>query len=158
MESSLRLALGVVLLVACTTERSVPAAEHGAAANEPTPQATPAANDAEEAALAPVEPWPLPAEVLSPWQAALILMDPKVLTAEQRRQRAYARRKAIMLNPNSATKKVLEDLARAAENGEIDPNASKSEVVFTAKGVPGAQQGAPPAGWRPPAEGATAGG
>ena len=76
-------------------------------------------------------------------------MDPHHLTVEQRRQRAYARRKAVMLNPDSVSARVLEDLAKAAEAGEIDPNAS--QMVFTARGVEGEHKRPPPAGWRPPA-------
>lgn len=139
--------------LACTVEPT-PATTAGAAPSPAgaTPSATALEIATDEAlpaeAAASASPWPLPDEVLTPWQAALILMDPHALTAEQRRQRAYARRKAIMLNPDSPTAKVLEDLAKAAAAGEIDPKAS-GEVVFSVGGTPA--KGAPPAGWRPPA-------
>jgi hypothetical protein len=132
----------------------------GACAREPVEEQAPAIQaraeadaTAEESAAAVVDErpaWPLPDEILTPWQFALIVMDPHHLTAEQRRQRAYARRKAMALNPDSVTARVLDDLAKAAEAGEIDPNAS-SQIVFTARGAEGGTKGPPPAGWRPAA-------
>lgn len=94
--------------------------------------------------------WPLPDEILSPWETGLLVMDTHHLTGVQRRQRAYARRKAMMLNPDSGTARVLEDLAKAAEAGELDPQGG-SQVVFTARGVERKSGGSPPAGSRPPA-------
>lgn len=117
-----------------------------ALADEPA-AAEPAAAELATAEIE-VPAWPLPYEIVSPWEFALIVMDPHDLTATQRRQRAYARRKAVMLNPDSVTARVLEDLAKATANGDIDPRGG-SQIVFTARGVEG--KGPPPAGWRPPA-------
>jgi hypothetical protein len=94
--------------------------------------------------------WPLPEHVLHPWDTALLMIDPMHLTAAQRLQRAHARRRQISLNPDSPTAKVLDDLAKAAAEGQIDPDADRG-VVFTAPGVerkpkPG---DAPPAGVDP---------
>jgi hypothetical protein len=142
----LRLATLVALLAACAREPAT-------ASVDQAPPAAPAADphvDEVPPAVAEAPACPLPDEILTPWQFALIVMDPHHLTVEQRRQRAYARRKAVMLNPDSVSARVLEDLAKAAEAGEIDPNAS--QMVFTARGVEGDRKGPPPAGWRPPAD------
>jgi hypothetical protein len=124
-----------------------------AAVATPAPAPTRAPDDAPDVTGVEAPPWPLPEHVLHPWETALIVIDPHHLTAQQRLQRAYARRKMIMLNPDSATARVLDDLAKAAAAGEIDPNAKGGGMVFTAPGVapngppPGA---APPAGTRVP--------
>lgn len=147
--SPLPFATLVVLLAACAREPATAVVEEAPPA---APEVAPADPDVGEVPpeVAEAPAWPLPDEILTPWQFALIVMDPHHLTVEQRRQRAYARRKAVMLNPDSVSARVLEDLAKAAEAGEIDPNAS--QVVFTARGVEGGERkGPPPAGWRPPA-------
>ena len=50
----------------------------------------------------------------------LLDADPKTLTPEQRRKRAYALRKRIMQNPDSPTSQALEDIRRSALAGELD--------------------------------------
>ncbi len=148
------LGLGLLVIGACGPA-DASGAEDRAVAAAPAPAPTPAP-------AAETEPpaWPLPDEMLHPWETALVMIDPRHLTRTQRLQRAYARRKMLMLNPDSATARVLDDLAKAADAGEIDPSVSgtpgpsNNSVVFTAPGVApkgAAAPGAPPAGARPPA-------
>jgi hypothetical protein len=80
------LALAVGLAAACGTQA-------------PTPEQVPA-----DPVAAPADP--VPAEAATPpalteEELALIAADPKDLTPELRRKRAYARRKQIMQNPDS---------------------------------------------------------
>lgn len=139
----LALALGVGPgLTGCT--RDEPAspqtearAEH-AAAEADAPDSSPADPTPET-----TKPPPLSEEDL-----ALLAADPKDLTPEQRRARAYARRRQIMQNPDSPIARALQDLADAHQAGEID--ATPREGVWFS--LPGTKptHGRPPAGWRPP--------
>ena len=143
------LGLGLLWLCACGSGDERPAPYQPAQPDEAEPAV-------EAPAVAEAPAWPLPDEVLHPWESALVMIDPRHLTRTQRLQRAYARRKMIMLNPDSATARVLDDLAKAADAGEIDPGAAGkggSSMVFTAPGVAPKDDGAagPPAGARPPA-------
>ena len=146
-------ALVVVALTACGREPPRPEPISAATPAEPAAPSEPEPDGIEEGGAAPVavdrSAWPLPDEILTPWELGLIVMDSHHLTYTQRRQRAFARRKAMMLNPESVTARALEDLAKAAEAGELDPNGA-SQMVFTARGAPG-PKGSPPAGWRPAA-------
>jgi hypothetical protein len=130
------LALVVGLAVACTAEAPAPqkvTPDPVAAGETPAP--------APEEAKAATPP-PLTEEEL-----ALIAADPKDLTPEQRRKRAYARRKQIMQNPDSPTARALNDLAEAHQAGEIDVQR-KDGVWLSAPGTK-PTGGRPPAGWRP---------
>jgi len=91
---------------------------------------------------------------LSEEDKQLIAADPTTLTPEQRRKRAYALRRKIMQNPDSPAARTLEDLAKAAREGTIDPNADEGNgVVFHQRGAePEPEGGAPPGGYRPPAD------
>ena len=64
---------------------------------------------------------PEPAGPLTPEEEALIAADPKDLSIEDRRKRAYALRKKIMQNPDSAQAQELERIRKAVEAGEITP-------------------------------------
>lgn len=88
---------------------------------------------------------------LSEEDLALIAADPKDLTPEMRRKRAYARRRQIMQNPDSPTARALNDLAAAHQAGEIDVERKDSGPWLSAPGTK-PTSGRPPAGWRPPAE------
>ena len=79
---------------------------------------------------------------------ALIAADPKDLTPEMRRKRAYARRRQIMQNPDSPTARALRDLAQAHQSGNLDVKPKGGGVWFH---TPGSKPkgGIPPAGWRP---------
>ena len=66
-----------------------------------------------EAAHAPA---PLTAE-----EQRLIDADPKDLTQEERRKRAFALRKKIMQNPDSPAAQQLESIRKGVESGEIVP-------------------------------------
>src|SRR5689334_14605990 len=77
-------------------------------ADPPAPQA-----DAKQAEPEKAEPEkPADPNELSPEELALIEADPKDLTVEQRRKRAYALRKKIMQNPDSESAKTLMDAQR----------------------------------------------
>lgn len=115
----------------------------------PTPTAEPAAPA--EASVPAEDAVPVEAQKpppLSEEDLALLAADPKDLTREQRRKRAYARRRQIMQNPDSPVARALQDLADAHRAGEID--AKPREGVWFS--LPGTKptHGRPPAGWRPP--------
>ncbi len=112
----------------------------------PTPEkVAPQKSPAEEKAQTEAEP-EIP--VLTEEDLALIAADPKDLTVEQRRKRAYARRRQIMQNPDSPTARALRDLAEAHQAGEIDVQPKGSGIHFSAPGTKPVS-GRPPAGWRP---------
>jgi hypothetical protein len=114
-----------------------------AAVNEAEPVADPAAPD--EAA-----PPPEPIPELSEEDKRLIAADPKDLSPEDRRKRAYALRRKVMQNPDSPTAKALKDMEEAARRGEIPPPDFKKKQYPTLH-LPGTQPkgGSPPAGHRP---------
>lgn len=86
---------------------------------------------------------------LSEEDKRLIAADPATLSAEERRKRGYALRRKIMQNPDSPAARTLNDLAKAAREGQIDPNAKHGTILHQAGAKP--QGGAPPAGYRPDA-------
>ncbi|MBX7082193.1 MAG: hypothetical protein K1X88_23495 [Nannocystaceae bacterium] len=137
----------VLWMVACTcreAERADPTAGAKAA-----PAAAAAAPAAEPAAQGK-EP-PLTAE-----EQRLIDADPKSLSAEERRARAYALRRKIMQNPDSPAARTLEDLRKAADAGQLDvgPVGPRFELRRSDGTAPVGT--APPAGHREPAQGAPA--
>ncbi len=87
-------------------------------------------------------------EPLTEEELALIAADPKDLSVELRRKRAYARRKQIMQNPDSPTARALNDLVEAHQAGEIDVSGKGDGVWLSAPGTK-PTSGRPPAGWRP---------
>lgn len=129
------LAVSLGLAAACTTQAPAPEKV------EPTAEAAPA--EAAPAQTAPATPTPLTEEEL-----ALIAADPKDLTPELRRKRAYARRKQIMQNPDSPTARALDDLAEAHQAGDLDVQRKADGVWLSAPGTK-PTSGRPPAGWRP---------
>jgi hypothetical protein len=139
------LALTVGLLAACRTEAPTPEKVQPAAASA---EATPA--EAAPAEVAKAAPEPLTEEEL-----ALIAADPKDLTPELRRKRAYARRKQIMQNPDSPTARALDDLVEAHQAGDLDVQRKGDGAWLSAPGTK-PTGGRPPAGHRPPAEGTQA--
>ncbi|MFO0635671.1 MAG: hypothetical protein U0168_22755 [Nannocystaceae bacterium] len=135
----------MLVVAACTCRE---AARTGPAATG----AAPAAVAAPAPAAAPdgKEP-PLTAE-----EQRLIDADPKSLTPEERRARAYALRRKIMQNPDSPAARTLEDLRKAAEAGQLDVGAAGPR--FELRRTDGTEPvgTAPPAGHRGPPEGAPA--
>jgi len=129
--------LSCATMAACSAEPS--SAPAPAAAREA--EATPAEVAAEPAEDAAAKPPPLSKEDL-----ALIAADPKDLTPEMRRKRAYARRRQIMQNPDSPAARALDDLAEAHRKGELELKR-RDGVWFSAPGTK-PKGGAPPAGWR----------
>lgn len=127
-----------VLLAGCSVSSEDPAPQKV----EPTP--APAAEAESPAPAAEDAPEPLTEEEL-----ALIAADPADLTVEQRRKRAYARRKKIMQNPDSPTARALKDLAEAHRSGELDVGKGQGGMWFHAPGTK-PTGGRPPAGYRPP--------
>lgn len=130
----LRILLGAALVAACN-QTPPPAAAKAEAKVEPA--AAPAETETKAAAAQP----------LSEEDERLIAADPKTLTPEERRKRAYAMRRKIMQNPDSETAKMLQDLQRAAENGELQPPGADGKPQFQTRTAPGV----PPAGASPPA-------
>jgi hypothetical protein len=137
---ALALALGLAALAtACTAQPAAPEKI------EPTVEA--AAAEVAPAEAAPATP------ALTEEELALIAADPKDLTPELRRKRAYARRKQIMQNPDSPTARALSDLAEAHQAGDLDVQRKADGVWLSAPGTK-PTAGRPPAGWRP-SEGTT---
>lgn len=88
--------------------------------------------------------------ILTPMEFALLRIDPKDLEIPQRRKRGFAKRKIVMNNPDSATARALNDLAKAHRAGELDVPAKDNGTWLS---LPGTKptRGLPPAGSRPPA-------
>lgn len=126
-------------LAACTCEQAYapPAANAPKNANADAKADAPAADAAK--ADAPAVP-PLSEEDLR-----LIAADPKTLSPEDVRKRAFALRRKILQNPDSPAARALEDLRRATEAGELQ--APGGAVRFEARG----KDGEPPTGTMPPA-------
>jgi hypothetical protein len=109
----------------------------------PTPEPVKADAKADAKADEANKPPPLTEE-----DKRLIAADPATLTPEERRKRGYALRRKIMQNPDSPAARTLNDLAKAAKEGTIDPNSGNGMVLHQAGAKP--EGGAPPAGYRPP--------
>ncbi len=134
------------LLTACPKPPTPEAAATAGGANSKAADPTPATEAAQ-----PPESKPPP---LSDEDKRLIALDPSEITPELRRKRAYALRRQAMQDPNSPLARTLDDLQKASQNGEIDPNggaASDSNgsamPTFTVDGKP-PTSGKGPAGTR----------
>ena len=128
----------------------------GACSKPPQPQPAAGAKTAAAAEAPPAAeaeaPTPPP---LSEEDERLIASDPKDLTPEMRRKRAYALRRKAMQNPDSPLARTLTDLQKAYEDGSLDPNGTKTMPTFTVDGKPPTNGGKPPmgpAGARPAGE------
>lgn len=122
-------------LAACTCEQAYsPSPAAGAAADAAVPAAV--ADEGDAKAIPP----------LSEEDLRLIAADPKTLSPEDVRKRAFALRRKIMQNPDSAAARTLEDLRRAHEAGELQAPGG-GPVRFEARG----KDGEPPTGTMPPA-------
>lgn len=128
----------------------------------PTPDAASTADaDGSKAAKSEATTDPAESEAkpppLSEEDQRLIALDPAELTPELRRKRAYALRRKAMQNPDSPLARTLEDLKKASQNGELDPNGS-AMPTFTVDGKPPTSGKGPagtrmgPAGARTPSE------
>lgn len=121
----LRRAAGSTLLVAtlaggCGTKTETqPKAE--AKGTEPPAEAKDASlAEAAPPAMSEADPdRPPKAEPMTPEELELIEKDPKDLTPELRRKRAFALRKKIMQNPDSPQARELWRLQKAVESGEL---------------------------------------
>ncbi len=128
-------------LAACTCEQAyapTPAADAPKNANADA-KANPPGADAPTAEAPAVPP-------LSEEDLRLIAADPKTLSPEDVRKRAFALRRKIMQNPDSPAARALEDLRRATEAGELQAPGAGA-VRFEARGT----DGEPPKGTMPPA-------
>lgn len=101
---------------------------------QPQPAKTAETTDDAKAAEPDEDATPKPPP-LSEEDKRLIAADPKDLTPEMRRKRAYALRRKAMQNPNSPLARTLNDLQKAYEDGDIDPN-QKATPTFTVDGKP----------------------
>ncbi len=134
------LSLAFVLLAGCTCS--------DASELPPRPSA-PTAQAAAEPPAADAKAAPPP---LSEEDQRLLAADPATLSPEDRRKRAFALRRKIMQNPDSPTARMLEDLRKAQEDGELEVPKPGETPHFEAR-TPGSapQGGPPPAGSRPAA-------
>jgi hypothetical protein len=122
--ASLLLATLLVLPLGCVDAPQQSAKvdkEEGADAKQPATPEPPVAS----------KPQPGSTE-LSAEELELLDADPRALTPEQNRKRAYALRKKVMQNPDSPQAKALEEARAAAIGGEltpeqVDPDAKKDE-------------------------------
>lgn len=139
--------LGIAcVLAACTcSQPSAPVATKAAAA-EPAPSAAPPAAGPTASDDAPAIP------TLTEEDQRLIAADPKDLTVEERRKRAFALRRKIMQNPDSPAALMLEDLRKAHGSGELEVPKPGEGPRFEARGT-APTGGAPPAGVRRPPAG-----
>jgi len=140
------LLLGVLLATAAcegkgtSSSRAEQSADNGEAADGKA--ADQAAVDADR---------PKPAGPLTQEEKDLIAADPKDLTPELRRKRAYAIRKKIMQNPDSPQARTLEDLRRATLAGELEvpglpppEGGAKKDVRLEARKPPTSEPGGAP--------------
>lgn len=119
--------------------------------DQPTPApATPVVAEPSAPAAAPADEKAAP-PALSEEDLRLLAADPATLSPEERRKRAYALRRKIMQNPDSPTARMLEDLRRAHEAGELEVQKPGEGAHFEARGSGPPKDGPPPAGTRPPA-------
>lgn len=73
---------------------------------------------------------------LTPEEEQLMAADPKSLTPEQRRKRAYAFRKKTMQNPDSAAARTLEDARKAALAGQLEFEAKPANPADNGVVIP----------------------
>ena len=66
---------------------------------------------------------PAKSKELTQEELDLLAADPKTLSPEQNRKRAYALRKKVMQNPDSAAARALEDARQAALAGQLNFDA-----------------------------------
>lgn len=134
------LLLGTIgALAACTCEQAyAPAPAATNAANAPKTAEAPGA-EAPKADAPAVPP-------LSEEDLRLIAADPKTLSPEDVRKRAFALRRKIMQNPDSPAARALEDLRRATEAGELQAPGTGA-VRFETR----TKDGEAPKGTMPPA-------
>ncbi len=114
----------------CVEEPTRSAAKTAPAAKAAPPSETAKPADAKAAAAeaAPKE--------LSEEDKRLIAADPKTLSPEDVRKRAFALRRKVMLNPDSPQAAVFKDLEAAAAAGELGPPPDLSEVGAAPKEPP----------------------
>lgn len=113
--ASLLLAALLVMPIACVDapERSADADKANADDGKEQPAVAAEAESANEPKPGSLE--------LSAEELELIDADPKTLSPEQNRKRAYALRKKIMQDPNSPQAQALEEARTAALGGELTP-------------------------------------
>jgi hypothetical protein len=122
MTSRFVVAAVLLLPLACADPPADKAEQQGDAKQaqaEPTEkEATPTA------APAPANPNELTAD-----EIALIEADPKTLTPEQNRKRAFALRKKVMQDPDSPAAQALEEAREAALAGQVDGSKPEDNGV-----------------------------
>jgi hypothetical protein len=89
---------------------------------------------------------------LSEEDLALIEADPKTLSPEQRRKRAYALRRKIMQDPDSPAARTLQDLQEAHQAGALQLPGKQGGPTLSLPGTEPSGEGRPPAGARDDAE------
>ena len=119
---TLRASLPLVLLalpLACVDAptRSADAQPIQANAEQPVAKPTPPTSSKQSGSLE-----------LSAEELELLDADPKTLSPEQNRKRAYALRKKVMQNPDSPQAQALEEARAAALGGELTPEQVDPEA------------------------------
>lgn len=129
--ASLLLATLLVLPLGCAEppQRAEANKVEGKQAESAEPAPAPAS--APEAAAAPK---PGSTE-LSAEELELLDADPRALTPEQNRKRAYALRKKIMQNPDSPQAQALEEARAAALGGELTPEQADPKAAEQDEGL-----------------------
>jgi hypothetical protein len=138
----------LALVAGCMDSPTAAPVQAKAASEQAEGSSAPADSTAVEPKAAEAKP-EIP--VLTDEDKRLIAADPKSLTPEERRERAYALRRKVMQNPDSPTARALRDMEEAVRNGEVQPQVGKKQ--YPTLSLPGAKPtgGTPPAGYRPPA-------
>lgn len=124
--SSLPLAALLVLPLACVEAPTRADGQSAQAKAEQPATATPAT----------AQPKAKPGSLeLSAEELELLDADPKTLSPEQNRKRAYALRKKIMQNPDSPQAQALEEARTAALGGELTPEQVDPDAKPKDQGV-----------------------
>lgn len=116
--AGLRASLAALLVLPLACVDAPPRAEATAAKSEPEPEAP--------AKTAAAEPGSLE---LSAEELELLAADPKTLSPEQNRKRAFALRKKVMQDPDSPQAQSLEEARAAVLNGELPIEQITAETL-----------------------------
>lgn len=125
------LVLSLASFSGCVEEPTRSAAKPAAAAAK----ADPAGNAGNEGDAKAVEAKAAPKQ-LSEEDKRLIAADPKTLSPEDVRKRAFALRRKVMLDPDSPQAAVFKDLEAAAAAGELGPPPDLSQAGAAPKEPP----------------------
>lgn len=121
--ASLLLATLLVMPLGCIEAPKRAETDKAKSEQAPTPSPTPVA--------APESGSPGSTE-LTPEELELLDADPRALTPDQNRKRAYALRKKALQNPDSPQAKAIEEARAAAVGGELTPEQAEPATATDA--------------------------